>query len=160
MPSVVYKITDEDFSEAVKTSTSIRQVLLKLNLNETGSAYRVFKRRVQALGLDTSHLTGQSYLRGKSHNWATKKPFDEILVTNSSYRGIGRLKIRLLREGLLQNRCYGEGCSLTTAWLGKPIMLQLDHINGEHDDHRIENLRLLCPNCHSQTSTFAGRNQK
>lgn len=65
----------------------------------------------------------------------------------------------ILREGLLEAKCYEEGCGLTE-WRGKPISLQLDHINGDNFDHRIENLRLLCPNCHSQTETFAGKNKR
>ena len=86
-------------------------------------------------------------------------PLSEILVENSTYTNIARLKVRLLREGLLAAKCYGEDCGLTE-WKGKPISLQLDHINGDKLDHRIENLRLLCPNCHSQTDSFAGKNKR
>lgn len=156
MPSIVYKVSDEELKTAVKNSTSIRQTLISLNLNETGTAYRVFKRRVETLGIDTSHFTGKGYLKGKTHNWATKTPLKNILVKKSSY-GTSYLKKRLLDEGLLEYKCYGVGCGITD-WLDKPIVLQLDHINGDPEDHRIENLRLLCPNCHSQTETFAGRN--
>lgn len=67
------------------------------------------------------------------------------------------LKRRLLNEGLLEARCYGEGCAVLETWLGTLLVLQLDHINGDRTDDRIENLRLLCPNCHSQTITWAGR---
>lgn len=81
------------------------------------------------------------------------------MVERSSYTNMARLKIRLLREGLLASKCYEEDCGLTE-WKGKPLSLQLDHVNGDKLDHRIENLRLLCPNCHSQTDTFAGKNRR
>lgn len=156
MPSIAYKATDEELQNAVKNNTSIRQVLLSLNLNGTGSAYRVLKRRIKNLNLDTSHFTGKGYLKGKTHNWARKIPLKKILIKNSSYTSTTSLKNRLLKEGLLRDECYG--CNLPPSWQGQPLTLQLDHINGQHDDHRLENLRLLCPNCHSQTPTFAGRN--
>jgi hypothetical protein len=56
----------------------------------------------------------------------------------------------------LKEKCYE--CGLSDTWNGKPITLEIDHINGNSLDHRVENLRLLCPNCHSQTSYFRGRN--
>ena len=66
------------------------------------------------------------------------------------------LKNRLLEAGILQNRC--EECGLTE-WRGKRLSIQIDHVNGVRDDNRLENLRMLCPNCHSQTETFASRNR-
>lgn len=65
----------------------------------------------------------------------------------------------MLKSNLLQYRCYNVECCIDF-WLNKPISLQLDHINGINNDHRLENLRLLCPNCHSQTDTYCGRNKK
>lgn len=156
MPSIVYKVDDTTFSNAVKNSTSIRQVLLSLNLNETGSAYRVFKKRIQILNLDTSHFVGQGHLKGKRNTWAPKLPLNKILVKNSTYNNTAALKRRLLQENKLQNKC--SECGLNPKWNGKTLVLQLDHINRNYNDNRLHNLRLLCPNCHSQTSTFAGRN--
>ena len=69
---------------------------------------------------------------------------------------IARLKIRLVKEKRLEYKCALCGIS---EWQGQPLSLQLDHINGKHNDHRIENLRFLCPNCHSQTETYAGKNK-
>lgn len=156
MPSIVYKVDDATFSAAVKSSASVRQVLLTLNLNETGSAYRVFKKRIKILGLDTSHFVGQGHLKGKTHNWANRIPLKKILIKNSSYNNTHSLKTRLIKEGLLRHECYE--CGAPPLWNGKPLVLQLDHINGQYNDNRIINLRILCPNCHSQTETFAGKN--
>jgi hypothetical protein len=83
-------------------------------------------------------------------------PLEEILVARSTYSNVGHLKRRLTRAGLLRAGCYV--CGLTE-WLGRPLSLILDHANGLHYDNRLENLRLLCPNCNSQTDTFAGRNK-
>ena len=71
--------------------------------------------------------------------------------------GIARLKERLVKEGILEYKCAECGIS---KWNNKPLSLHLDHINGINNDHRIENLRFLCPNCHSQTDTYAGKNRK
>lgn len=147
------KRTDEEFAEAVAQNMSMRQTLLSLGMSATGSGYSQAKKRIKRLGLDTSHWLGQASNRGRKFPSREIKPLEEILVKESSY-GRGPLKRRLLQGGLLRDVCYE--CGLTD-WQGKPITLQLDHINGVNDDNRLENLRLLCPNCHSQTKTFAGR---
>jgi DNA-binding CsgD family transcriptional regulator len=81
-------------------------------------------------------------------------PIDELLVAGT-YRGRDYLKLRLLRAGLKSRSC--ECCGIAD-WRGEPITLALHHVNGVRNDNRLENLQLLCPNCHSQTDTFAGRN--
>jgi DNA-binding CsgD family transcriptional regulator len=81
-------------------------------------------------------------------------PLDQLL-TAGVYRSRFNLKLRLVRAGLKQKVC--ENCGIAS-WNGRPITLALHHVNGDRYDHRIENLQLLCPNCHSQTDTFAGRN--
>lgn len=67
------------------------------------------------------------------------------------------IKRKLLKLGILVNRC--EVCGISE-WLDRPLACHVDHINGEKDDHRVENLRMLCPNCHSQTETYGGKNMK
>ncbi len=83
-------------------------------------------------------------------------PLEEMLVENSACDR-GSIKARLLKLGILENKCYI--CGLTK-WQGKPIVMRLDHINGMPNDHRLENLRMVCPNCDSQLPTFCGRNKK
>jgi hypothetical protein len=152
------KYSREEFAEAWLNSSSIAQVATKLGCNTTGGGYITLKMAARELGLDCSHMTGQGWNIGWPSNPAKERviPLSNILVKDSTYTTIWRLKRRLLREGMLEYRCYV--CGLTE-WNGKPITLQLDHINGIHLDHRIQNLRLLCPNCHSQTETFAGKNK-
>lgn len=86
------------------------------------------------------------------------KPIEEILVEKSSYLNTNNLKQKLLKLGLLENKC--AECGNDGTWNGKRLALHMDHINGVHDDNRIGNLRILCPNCHSQTDTYCGKNRK
>lgn len=158
MPNIKnnYKVSDQEIISAIASSFSIRQTLQKLGLCDTGTAYRNIKRRIKSLNLDTSHFLGKGYLKGGTHNWAPKVLLSTILIKESTYENIASLKTRLIKEQVLLPVCVE--CGLTNHWNGKPLNLQLDHINGIYNDHRIENLRFLCPNCHSQTETFAGRN--
>lgn len=147
--------TNDEFIEAVRDSYSVSQVLIKLKLKPTGGNYKVFHKRVKDLKLDVSHFTGQGHLKGKIHNYIPKRKIEDILVENSDYQS-HKLRIRLLEEGYKEHKC--EFCGLEE-WMGQKISLELDHINGVNTDNRIENLRLLCPNCHSLTPTYRGKNK-
>ena len=149
--------TDEDLVAAVKSSFSIRGVLKILRLSPTGCNYKAMHANFARLGLDVTHFTGQGHLRGKHHGWTPTRPLSEILVVGSTYTGSNHLKRRLIKEGLLVNRC--SECGLPPEWQGKPLIMILDHRNGDNTDNRLENLRLLCPNCNSQQPTFAGKNR-
>jgi hypothetical protein len=149
--------TDEELIAAVKSSFSIRGVLKILRLSPTGCNYKAMHANFVRLGLDVAHFTGQGHLRGKHHGWTPKRPLSEILVVGSTYLGSNHLKRRLIKEELLVNRC--SECDSLPEWRGKPLTMVLDHRNGDNTDNRLENLRLLCPNCNSQQATFAGRNR-
>lgn len=146
---------DAKLEEAVKSSTSIRQVLKRLGIVEAGGNYFTVKKKIRELNIDVSHFTGKGHLRGKRNTWSPKIPLDEILVKDSTYGSTSKLKARLIREGRFEKKCY---CCNNTDWLGVPIPLELEHRNGDRFDNRIENLTLLCPNCHALTPTYRGRN--
>lgn len=153
------KYSREEFVQAWQNSKTIGEVAKKLNCNHSGGGYAVLRRAAEQLNLPTDHMIEYGLNTGPAYNHLKFIPLPEILVEDSTYTNSTRLKIRLLREGLLEAKCYEADCGLTE-WKGRPISLQLDHINGDNLDHRIENLRLLCPNCHSQTETFAGKNKR
>jgi len=151
--------TDQEFIAAVKSSASIRQALERLGLKAAGGNYQTFNRKLTKLKLDTSHWLGQSWSKGKTipnRKLKTRIPLDKILVKNSTYQS-NKLRLRLLREGIFEHKCYKCG---RKTWNGEDIALDLEHINGDNSDNRIENLTMLCPNCHAQTPTYRGRNKK
>lgn len=146
--------TDEEFIEAWTNSGSIRQVLSKIGLREAGGNYACAKRKAETLGLTKEHMHGQAHLKGKTHTY-TKKPIDHYLTENS-YCQSHKLKLRLISEGLKEHKC--ECCGITE-WNGEPTPIELDHIDGNRYNNTIDNLRILCPNCHAQTDTYRGKNK-
>lgn len=148
--------TDEQLIAAVKISRSNRSVLIALNLIPAGGNYAQIKRRIEELELDIAHFTGMGWNKGgTSPRKATS--LDLLLVENSNFQS-HKLKRRLFIEGLKQPKC--ELCGWSMKSVDGRIPVELDHINGNHRDNRIENLRILCPNCHSLQPTHRGRNKK
>jgi len=150
MESKIWQIPIEEFREIVNAADSIRGILRCLKLKYKGATCRTLYKRLDAEGIDRSRFK-YNYGRGQIKSII---PMDRILVENSNYSRTS-LKKRLLENGLIENKC--AICGLLPVWNSELLVLTLDHINGINDDNRIQNLRLLCPNCHSQTSTFAGR---
>src|SRR3954453_21533230 len=101
----IRRYTDQEIIEAVRSSFSIAQVLRMLRLSPTGANYKGMYANFARLGLDTSHFTGQGHLKNKTHSWTPERPLAEILVERSTYCSNRSLKRRLLREGLMVNRC-------------------------------------------------------
>ena len=151
---MAYKYTDEQLVEAVKTSTSIRQVLSKLGLKEAGGNYSCTKNKISKMNLNTDHFTGMGWNKGKT--LGPKRPIEDYLSNECGIQSF-RLKNRLIKEGLKQHKC--ECCGITE-WNGKLAPIELDHKNGNHNDNRLENLQILCPNCHAQTENYRGLNKK
>ena len=110
--------------------------------------------RIRRQELDTSHFLGQGSTKGKTF---TRRPLIEYLTKNSYSIHSSKLRERLIKEGL-KDRCCEE-CSITE-WRGQPAPLQLDHVNGDNTDNRLENLRILCAMCHALTPTHSGKNKK
>lgn len=150
-----HSYTLEQFKDAVEGSYSIAQALTKLGVSPKGGNYRVFKKFEKLYGIDTSHFTGQGHLKGKTHNFNTI-PLEKILVKDYEYSS-NKLRKRLINEGIKEHKC--ECCGLNE-WLGEPIPLELDHIDGDHYNNSLENLKILCPNCHAKTPTYRGKNKK
>lgn len=119
--------------------------------NVGGEDYKEIRQLADELGIELKF----SYKRDTILNHHPRISTSDILVENSKYKDATKIKKRLLKEGIKENKC--ECCGLTE-WQGKPISLQIHHINGVHNDNRIENIQILCPNCHSQTDTYSGRN--
>ncbi len=103
-----------------------------------------------------TRTSGKNYQGLLEHNKKRTLPLEQVLVENSSYAR-HHVKRRVLKEKLLEYKC--QCCGLGDEWNGKPIVLQLDHINGVNNDHRIENLRFVCPNCHTQQDTYSAKNR-
>lgn len=151
----IYSLSDNEFKKLVESSKSYSDILRALELNPSGgSSSKLLKKRIAELDLSIEHFDRN---RGMAPD-SRKYNLDDVLVKNSTYQNIASLKRRLISSNRLEYKC--AMCHNTGEWNGQTLVLQLDHINGINNDHRIENLRFLCPNCHSLTDTYAGRNSK
>ncbi len=149
--------TDKDLEAAVKTSFSYRMVIKELGLIPAGGNYAHIVRIISELKLNTSHFTGSRWnvgIRRKQTRYG--KPIVELLVEESDYQSY-KLKKRLFSEELKKPKC--ELCGWAKQSVDGRIPVELDHINGNHRDNRLVNLRILCPNCHSLQPTHRGRNK-
>ena len=155
MENKIYKLSDEQFVELLKKSSTISEVLFKLGYTTKGNSwgYSQIKRRMTDLNLDYSIFKGKSYLANKKSDKISEQ---DILRENCKHQRTV-LRRYIIKNNLIPYKCAICGC---TEWQGKTLSLELDHINGINNDNRLENLRFLCPNCHSQTSTYGSRNQQ
>lgn len=156
MENKIYKLSDEQFVELLKKSSTISEVLFKLGYNVKGNSWGFAKirQRMSDLNLDGSVFKGKSPITkyGSLH----KVNASDILKPNCKHaRSV--LRRYVIKNNLIPYRCAICGC---VEWQGRTLSLELDHINGINNDNRIENLRFLCPNCHSQTTTYGSRNQQ
>jgi 5-methylcytosine-specific restriction endonuclease McrA len=146
----------ETLEEIVKTSKNKKECFSKLNFTTSASEthkYRIFNHYITLYNIDTSHFVIDyvNYVNRTRHS------LEDIFNGKVPFYNATFLGKRLVKEGYLERKC---SCCKLTEWMGKPIPLDLDHINGISTDHRLENLRLLCRNCHAQTDTFSGKNRK
>ena len=148
MTSKIDLIPDDEFRQLITTSFSYNNVLNKIGMSHGRSSTDIIKRRCKQLNISTEHFT-------IVNNGFKKTSLENILIENSTYKNTSRLKERLINEHYLEYKC--ACCGNIGEWQGKPLTLQLDHINGNHQDNRLENLRLLCPNCHTQTETYGSK---
>lgn len=149
------KRTDEEYIDAARQSKYMKQMLEILNLKTMN--YKSLRERLKRLNIDTSHWETQNNFRFKKGNQLNVKPILEQLVEYAPNLKSSTVRNKLVKEGHWVYQCYN--CKISD-WDNKSLTLQLDHINGINTDYRLENLRLLCPNCHSQTDTYCGKNVK
>ena len=147
----------EGLKIAAQTSTSIRQVLKKLGLIEAGGNYEQIKKYLTISKIDTSHFRGKAWNKGLKGIGKPLWSLEQILVENSSYQS-HKLKNRLFISKIKLSQC--EECGWAKRSKDDRIPLELDHINGDRHDNRLENLRVLRPNCHSLKPTHRGRRGK
>ena len=158
MPRVTY--TREILEAAVRGSRSVSDVMRKLGLRLTGGGHAHIKRRLVHFQIDTSHFLGARANSGREHRGGpARKLAHERLVLRDP--ALPPVNIKRVRRCLfdLGHTLECEQCGIGPQWNGRALVLQVDHINGLHHDYRPQNLRFLCPNCHSQTVNFSVRNR-
>lgn len=147
------RVSDDYQLQAVKNSYSIAGVLRYIGGNPNSSGQHDWiKKRIIASGIDTSHFTGQGWNKG-SIEYKTDEAFAEGSTVKRN-----QIRTWVIRDHLIPYEC--AFCGNKGEWQGKQMALELDHINGVHNDHRLENLRFLCPNCHAITDTYCGKNNR
>jgi hypothetical protein len=155
------KYTKELLEPIVKSSISIQEVMRKLGLKLAGGTNSHLKRKFIKYGLDTSHFLGSAANRGLKHKGGPDKLLPDQILINDRLSGrkesTNKLKRALIETGVPEKCAL---CPLGPRWNGKKLVLQIDHLDGNNLDNRRENLRFLCPNCHSQTDTFCSKNMK
>ena len=145
----------EDVIAAVAENKSIAGVLRQLGLRPIGGNYKTVQRLIKEYCLDTSHFTGQGWNVGLGFKPKKSINDNDIFVKDSNYRCSWRLRERYKKTMGIN---YCEECKLSE-WRGKPIPLEIHHINGNNTDNTLTNLKLLCPNCHALTNNYRGRAQ-
>lgn len=148
--------TREVLREAVAASTNMNEVLRRLGVETVGGQHTHISRRVRALGIDTSHFTGNSRTAGPGRRRAPEEILVQQKADGARRVPSSRLKQLMLDAGV-EDRC--ALCGTPPVWRGRPLPLEVDHIDGSWRNNRPENLRLLCPSCHSVTDTYRGRNK-
>ena len=144
----------DQLREAVSKSSCFAEVIRRLGKAHSGANYLALKRAIREYGVDTSHFLPTSELLRKNAS-GNKIPDSDVFKENSSISP-KTLVVRFRALNIVAYKC--EQCSCPPVYNNKPLVLQLDHINGICNDNRVENLRWLCPNCHTQTETYAKRN--
>jgi 5-methylcytosine-specific restriction endonuclease McrA len=156
--SLIWSIDKNVLQNLLDSSTSYTDVLKKLGFNTHSGNHRTLNKRIQDHELCINKLNINRKQHYKNMLKKRRTPNSKIFIKNSTYNNNVSIKKRLQKDYNIAYLC--QLCGVGDLYNNKPLNLQLDHINGVNNDNRIENLRFLCPNCHSQTSNFSGRNAK
>lgn len=151
--SPIWLVSKLDLETWLNKNLTLSEIIIKVGLKPKGSNFYTLKQRLKNDGL-TYNYESAKIKQGRNKE---KIPLENILIKNSNYSRT-HLKPRLIKENIIKYEC--AECGIIPFWNNVPLTLVLDHINGISNDNSIENLRFLCPNCNSQTETFAGRNKK
>lgn len=149
------KYTKELIQAIAKDSTSYAGLIKSLGLKAAGGNYKTVQKLVSDYDIDISHFTGQGHNTGIAYKRVLPETPIEMYLVEGLKTQSYTLKAKLIKKGLKECKC--ESCNMHE-WLGKEIPLELHHINGDHYDNRLENLQLLCPNCHALTDNYRGKN--
>ncbi|CAB4129892.1 HNHc domain containing protein [uncultured Caudovirales phage] len=153
---VKLKYGEETLVKIVKSSKTFKDVCNQLGLRGAGGNFRTIKKYIEKYDIDTSHFVNDNTKGIVKYLKEIKYKTEDLLVENSSYNR-GALKKRLYEEGYKERAC--EICGQGEEWNGKKMALILDHVNGVWNDNRIENLRIVCPNCNATLDTHCGKNK-
>lgn len=142
--------TIDELKEAVQRAECVSDVCKNLNITICSFNYNRIRALCKKHSISLDHFDVKKTFRRKKKNWS----YEDVFVENTP---ISRTRLRPLciKYGLYTGKC--DECGISDMWNGKPLTIEIDHINGINDDNRIENLRWLCPNCHSQTETYRNR---
>ncbi len=152
------KWTIEQLRTAAAGSKSLRQVLHRIGLIPAGGNYEQIKKYLKINKINIAHFTGKAWNRGmRGLKNSLTQPLNKILIKNRPYQS-HKLRLRLFNEKLKEKKC--ELCGWAEISEDGRLPLELNHMNGDHHDNRIENLQILCPNCHSLQPTHRGCNRK
>lgn len=150
------KITKEEAENIIKDCYSIADFCRKVGWEPRGDNYKIFHKYVKIYNLDISHFTGIKTNIGNKNNINIKLSVKDYIKNKDIVRGSTLVK-KLIEEGYKINECE---CCHNSEWLGKPIKLELHHIDGNQQNNTIENFQLLCPNCHAYTDNYRGNKNK
>ena len=146
------KVDKDKIIEACNTASSMAEAASKFDIN-----FQTFRKYAKELGVWNPNQSGSGQLKSKADGNG-KYALSDILEGKYPHYSSHKLRLRLIKSGLKQDVC--EECGQSNVYNGKPLSMQLDHINGDHYDHALKNLRIMCPNCHTQTSTHGSKKLK
>lgn len=153
--NILKKYDKNSFQELVSSCKSKGDLVNKLELSISGSSYSIVRDIIKLWDIDTSTLKGRAWNKGMT---LPKKHSTQDVLDNKVFMHTAGLKNRLLKENILKNECCI--CGINNEWNGKKLVLHLDHIDGNRFNNNLNNLRILCPNCHSQTDTYCSKNRR